>query len=194
MRTGQPVDAPPPIGKSMKSLFRAALATSALLLSMHAHATAFSFSYTFADQSAVTGTLQGDLAGDYVNNISDLHVFFNHVAFTGPLLAAGYDSAIQDFSAAISPVLSTNAALNNFIFADQDIASASNYFYFINLPAYGQEAFAVNYKMDTGTSALDHPAAGAWSLVAQSAEVPEPSSIFLVLGALSVMAVARRRS
>jgi hypothetical protein len=181
----------------MKSLFRAVLATSALLLSMQAHATAFSFSYTFADQSTVTGTLQGDLAGDYVNNISDLHVFFNNVAFTGPLLAAGYNSVTQQFGAAGSAVLSTNAALNNFIFADQDptsAAQASNYFYFINDPAYGQEAFAVNYKMDTGTSALDNPAAGAWSLVAQSAEVPEPSSIFLVLGALSVLAVARRRS
>ena len=178
----------------MKSLFRAALASSALLLSMQAHATAFSFSYTFSDQSAVTGTLQGDLAGSYVNNISDLHVFFNNVAFTGPLLATGFDSATLLFSAAISPVLSTNAALNNFVFADPDALSGTNYFYFINDPAYGQEAFAVNYKMDTATSALDHPATGAWSLVAQSAEVPEPSSIFLVLGALSVLAVARRRS
>ena len=178
----------------MKSLFRAALATSALLLSMQAHATAFSFSYTFADQSAVTGTLQGDLAGDYVNNISDLHVFFDHVAFTGPLLAAGYDSVTQQFGAAGSAVLSTSAALNNFVFADQDPANASNYFYFVNDPAYGQEAFAVNYNPATAISALDHPATGAWSLVAQSADVPEPSSIFLVLGALSVLAVARRRS
>lgn len=178
----------------MKSLFRAALASSALLLSMQAHATAFSFSYTFADQSAVTGTLQGDLAGSYVNNISDLHVSFNNVAFTGPLLAAGYDSVTQQFGAAGGAVLSTNAALNNFVFADPDTLSGTNYFYFINDAAYGQEAFAVNYKMDTATSALDHPATGAWSLVAQSADVPEPSSIFLVLGALSVLAVARRRS
>lgn len=180
----------------MKSLFRVALATSALLFSMHAHATEFSFSYTFADQSAITGTLQGDATGDYVSNISDLHVFFNNVAFAGPLLAAGYDSVTGQFGAAGSAILSADAALNNFVFADQDPTSAnvaSNYFYFINDALYGQEAFAVDYNPAIIRSALDNPAQGAWSLMA-AAEVPEPSSIALMLGALGLLAVARRRS
>jgi len=180
----------------MKPFFRAALATSALLLSMQAHATEFLFSYTFADQSTITGTLHGDAAGDYVNNISDLHVFFNNVALTGPLLAAGYDSLTGQFGAAGSAILSTNAALNNFVFADQDPTGAevaSNYFYFINDAVTGQEAFAVNYNLAEISSALDHPAQATWSLVA-AAEVPEPSSIALMLGALGVLAVARRRS
>lgn len=180
----------------MKPLFRAALATSALLFSMHAHATEFLFSYTFADQSTITGTLQGTAAGDYVNNISDLHVFFNNVAMTGPLLAAGYDTVTQQFGAAGSAILSTSAALNNFVFIDQDPTSpdvASNYFYFINDPVNGQEAFAVNYNLATIPSALDNPAQSTWSLVA-AADVPEPSSIALMLGALVVLAVARRRA
>lgn len=181
----------------MKPLIRAALATSALLFSIHAQATEFLFSYTFADQSAITGTLQGTAFGDYVDNISDVHVFFNNVALTGPLLAAGYDSMTGQFGAAGSAILSTNAALNNFVFADQDPTSAavaSNYFYFINDAIYGQEAFAVNYNLASIDSALDNPAQGNWSLVARAAEVPEPSSIALALGALGLMAVARRRS
>jgi len=181
----------------MKSLFRAALATSALLLSMQAHATTFSFSYTFADQSAVTGTLQGDATGDYVSNISDLHVFFNNVAMTGPLLAAGYDSATHQFGGAGSAVLSTKGERNNFVFADQDptaAAPASNYFYFINDAVFGQEAFAVNYNLDDIASALDNPARGTWSLVARAADVPEPSGMVLALTALGLLAVARRRA
>jgi hypothetical protein len=181
----------------MKPLFRAVLASTALLLSMHVHASTFSFSYTFADQSTLTGTLQGDAAGDYVEHISDLHVLFNGVAFAGPLLAAGYDTVTGQFGAAGSAILSTNAALNNFVFADQDPTSAdapSNYFYFINDPALGQEAFAVNYNPADILSALDHPAQGAWSLVANAADVPEPSSIALFLGALGMLVAARRRA
>lgn len=180
----------------MKSLFRAALAASALLFVVNAHATVFSFSYTFDDHSTVTGTLNGNAVGDYVNNISDVHVFFNNTAFTGSLFQAGYDATTHQFEAAGNAVISTKAELNNFIFADADPASANvanNYFYFINDATYGREAFAVNYNLDPIPAALDNPALGNWTLVAQAAAVPEPSSIALTLGALGLLGLARRR-
>jgi len=180
----------------MNRLFRAALAATSLLLAMNAHATVFSFSYTFGDSSTITGTLRGDAAGDYVNNISDVHVVFDGAAFEGVSFAGGYDPMTQQWDPAGSAVVSTNAAFNNFILADADPNGAgvvNNYFYFINDPAHGQEAFAVNYNLPATPVALDNPAAGTWSLVAEPAAVPEPSSIALTLGALGMLGIARRR-
>jgi len=87
----------------MKPLFRAALAAASLLLAVNAHATVFSFSYTFGDSSTITGTLRGNAAGDYVNNISDLHVFFDGKAFSGLSFAGGYDPTTQQWGPAGSP-------------------------------------------------------------------------------------------
>ena len=176
----------------MKFPLRAALSAAALLFAMNAQATVYSFSYTFADASEVHGTLNGDAAGDYVNNVSDVHVFFNGTEFTGTMFQSSYDDAAQQFVNLGQATLSADATLNNFAFAEIDPTSAltpDNYFYFINGAITGQQVFAVNYN--TGNVAFDSPAQSTWSLTA--AEVPEPASIALTLGGLGLLGVSRRR-
>jgi len=75
----------------MKNVLKAA-ACVALLASVSAHAETFDFSYTFGDGSIVTGSLEGSLVGDSVQNISDIHAALNGTAFTGTLNAAGFDA------------------------------------------------------------------------------------------------------
>ncbi|HWM65184.1 MAG TPA: hypothetical protein VNO35_01260, partial [Steroidobacteraceae bacterium] len=75
----------------MKNVLKAA-ACVALLASVSAHAETFDFSYAFGDGSIVTGSLEGSLVGDSVQNISDIHAALNGTAFTGTLNAAGFDA------------------------------------------------------------------------------------------------------
>jgi hypothetical protein len=173
----------------MKSLLRAGMLATTLMFALNAQANVFSFSYTFGDSTSVTGTLHGTADGDFIKNISDIHLAIDNIAFGGALFQGGYNPLTQQFGTS-DAILSTKAELNNFVFADTDPSgpnAASKYFYFINDPAYGQEVFGVNY--DTNQLALDNPAASTWKL----AEVPEPASLALTLGALGLMGAVRRR-
>jgi hypothetical protein len=178
----------------MKKIISVALLLAAFA---SAHAETFNFSYSFSDGQAVTGSLSGHLVGDLLEGVSDIHVNFNGTGYSGVLVGASWDAVTHDWNSAAGAVISTNAARNNFIFADADpqhaADSVNNYFYFVNSSdaAIGNQAFAVNYN--SGDVAFDQPTSNAsWSLVA--APVPEPSSIAMLAAGLGVMgAVARRR-
>ena len=179
----------------MKNILKAGILLAALT-SFAANATTYDFSYTFGDSSVITGSLSGNLNGAYVDNISNVHVSFNGTAFSGgSLFNAAWNTATGNFDNTIAAVVSTNGALNNFVFADSNVPadySASNYFYFVNDPAtYGHEAFAVNYNTVTVDSALDNPSNASWSLVA--APVPEPETHAMLLAGLGLIGVAARR-
>lgn len=175
----------------MKNYLKAT-ALAAALAAGGAHASDFTFSYTFGDGSALTGSLSGDLNGAYVENVSNIHVSLNGNEFTGaPLYAASWNPSTLNWDSAPAKI-STDASLNNFIFADANVPAdfgVSNYFYFTNDAANGQAVFATN--INTGDIAYDAPGAATWSL--QPAVVPLPAPALLFTSGLGVLAALRRR-
>jgi hypothetical protein len=178
----------------MNILKSAMLVAGLGLASLAANATTYDFSYAFDDGTLLTGSLSGTASGALIQNISNVHVTLNGNAFSGaPLFAFGWNAATPAFDLATPAVLSTNEALNNFIFADNNdptFSGVTDYFYFVNDPAsLGHEAFATN--LNTGDVALDNPTNPSWSLVA--AAVPEPGTLALLLPGLALVGMAARR-
>lgn len=164
-----------------------------------AHASTYDFSYTFADGLALTGSLDGTLTGALVSNISNVNVTFNGTTFSGSLLGGTYNTGSSAFDFGSAPVVSTNASLNNFIFADSSDPAGNgltNWFYFVNgasPSASGgtQEVFVANTNVLTDNSDFDNPGSGTWSL--KAAPVPVPAALPLFLSGLGILGVSRRR-
>ena len=113
-----------------------------------ANAENFDFSYTFSTSDSltpvytsvdtITGSFTGtlDTSTTLISNISDIQVTFDGVAFTGPLIAVAWNATTSNFDDMIAPIVSTNAALNNFAFGDAGVAigNPNQYLAFINDP------------------------------------------------------------
>ena len=176
----------------MKKIFTAAALLATLTAGTANASSDFDFSYNFADGSIVTGSLSGDLNGALISNISDIQVNFNGTEFLGPLYLAGWnpDPAVLNWDS--SPVVSTNEALNNFVFADTNFAldtSASNYFYFTNDSTYGAQVSAININVLTNNSSTDYINNGTWTITA----VPVPAALPMMLSGLGIFAAVGRR-
>ena len=182
----------------IKKLIQAAALLAAC--SGAAQASTFDFSYTFSDGQKLSGSLDGTLSGDLVTNISNVSVTFDDVAFTATLFGGTFvpsstGSNVGAYSyGANSAVVSTNAALNNFIFADNNdpqANNATNWFYFVNgTTPTGQGTQEVEAgNIATGNIAFDNPGSGTWSL----APVPLPAALPLLMSGLGLLAAAKRR-
>jgi len=189
----------------MKNILKAAVLMATFTTGVaNASPTDFEFSYTFSSGDTLTGTLIGSLdsTGTYITNISDVQAYLDGVQFlddpaTGSLDLVAWNTTTSAYDDTIAPVFSTNIALNNFAFADTDMATnlaASNYFLFINDPTLGQEVLAVNNNnLDSNGNpqfAVDSPAINSWSI---SAVIPVPTTLPLMLSGLGVLAAAARR-
>jgi PEP-CTERM motif len=177
-------------------LLKIIITTVLSLASLAANAGNFNFSYTFGDNQTVTGSLSGTLVGSFINSISNIQVALNGVQFStdssGSLYSAAWNPATLNWDSTPA-VVSTNAALNNFIFADSNVPTdfgASNYFMFTNDPTNGSLAFANN--TNNGGIALDSPTNSSWSLTA-AAPVPEPESYAMLIAGLGLISVVARR-
>lgn len=185
------------------NILKAALISASLALTpLAANADSFNFSYSFnanntgdGNPLVVTGSLIGTQSGSFINNVSNVQVFLNGVAFAGPLLVEAWNTTTGNWDNTIAPVISTVATQNNFVFADADVANnpydASNYFYMT-----GGQTLAINFN---GSDANGNAPFGyeptvptSWTLVA--APVPEPETYAMLLAGLGLLGgVARRR-
>jgi hypothetical protein len=175
----------------MKNVLKAA-ACVALLASVSAHAETFDFSYTFGDGSLVSGSLQGSLVGNSVQDISDIHAALNGIAFTGTLNAAGWDPATTQFGAPAT--VSTDATRNNFVFVDATVAGMNagnftNFFEMITNDPLANGVFAGNANVLNNNSAADFEPNASWSLT----PVPLPAGLLLFSSGLGLFGALRRR-
>ena len=157
------------------------------LAATSAQATFFSYEYTFGDGLVVSGSLDGTQKGNFVENVSNVSVFFNGTAMLGTIFTANYDGT----GYLNSPVVSFDALQNNFLFANSDLAAGDfgydSVFYMFNASVFADTAVAFSTM---GFASQDWPTAdGKWSLT-----VPEGgSTVLLLCGAGVGLAFVRRR-
>jgi hypothetical protein len=151
-----------------------------------ARAESFTFSYLFGDDLLVTGSFNGDLNGNFAENINGLSVFFNGAAMPGSVFASRFDGA----SYLNGPVISFDALQNNFVFANSDLAGGDfgfdSVFYMLNASVASDTAVAFSAL---GYASQDEPTAKSrWKLA-----VPDHSATFILLGlALAGLAGMKR--
>jgi hypothetical protein len=170
----------------IKNFFMAAALLTALTVGVAQADTVYDFSYIFTDGTTLTGSLDGTLNGSFVTNISNVEVSFGGSSFSGTLVGGSFDGAAFQTG---GPVVSTNGALNNFIFADGDLnqGTATNYFFFNSTLG----VLAANLNVNPNNTPSDFTANGSWKLTA--APVPLPAALPLLLSGLGLLGLKRRR-
>ena len=162
----------------MKLMLRTAAVTCALMCTT-ANATMFDFSYSFSNGGVLTGSLNGTLDGSLIENVSNVHLSF-----------AGFPYDQQLFSGTVTPpenitfgnpVVSLNAAQNNFVFANAQSLDASQYFIFVG-------ALGVVEAQGPLGGAADVPNAANWKIQA----VPLPAAGWLLACGAGLFGFLRR--
>jgi hypothetical protein len=152
-----------------------------LLVSLSAKATLFDFSYTFNDGTTITGSLTGNLAGDYVQNVGNVQVAANGIQDAGPMYAMSFFGP--------NATVSTIFNLNNFLFANT--SNGNNFTESFGMINFGGGSTANAVNSIVGISAIDVPVNISWSLVAHN--VPVPGTYPLLLTGLGLIAFTQRR-
>lgn len=183
------------------------------LLSFSARADIFDFSYTFGSGDVASGSLTGTQNGNFVENVSAVHVFLNGTALAGSDLYQPYTFSAGCCYVNANPVISFNGNLNNFIFSDGLPVwpyGATNWFSmngtdidYWNTGSLGPLQWASvyvpssPYVSDSSINGLAIVSghgfdASRWSLTV-AAPIPEPETYAMLLAGLSLLGFAARR-
>lgn len=151
----------------------------------------FNYSYLFADELHITGSFEGTQNGQYVENVSNLSLFFNGAAAPGSIYASAYDEAT--FSYLPGPVIWFAAELNNFFFTNSDYAGwdlTGDTFFGLSNGTAAAQSFTLGFS-----GSYDQPIVqGSWSL-SEATSVPDSGATGLMLGtALVGLCWWRRRA
>jgi len=164
------------------------------LCSLPAKAALFDYSYTFSNGKVLSGSLTGDVNGQFVDNVANVSAFMGSVAFDGsPGLFSYYWVVGVGYVTTHPAVVSFDASLNNFIFLDASTPTGiySNDFFMVG---FLSEAGA--WKPSEGGSFVDQGSnydASRWTLTEVTAAVPEPGTYAMMLAGLGLLGFALRR-
>jgi hypothetical protein len=145
----------------------------------------FDFSYVFGDGLSVTGSLDGTANGNFIENVTNVSVFFDGNALAGTIFASQFDGA----SYLDGPIISFDALQNNFVFANSDLVNGDfgfdSIFYMLNASVFSDTAVAYSAL---GYASQDDPTVPAnWSL--SRAVVPDRGTTLALLALGLVMVV-----
>lgn len=177
------------MNKTIRSLQILALTLG--IATCSARADSFSYSYLFGDGLRISGTIEGTASGNFVEDVSSVTLWFNGVQAPGSVYLSRFDGA----SYLSGPVVSFDAQLNNFFFADSDLANGdfayNSIFYILNGFADFDAAFALAYPLDQFGSQDSPVVSGSWTL--SHASVPDAGPTAVMLGlAVAGLSLFRR--
>ena len=185
----------------MKKSHTLALLILLALTARSSRATTFNYQYDFGNSLMISGSLDGTQNGSFVEDISNVSLFYNGTQVTGTIFTARYNPTPSSWIN--GPIVSFNALLNNFMFVNSDGAngnwSFNSFFYMVNSSVHSDSAGV--YSSPQGISYGDVTHQGNWSLQAENlasasrvaAVVPVGGQTFAMVGMGLLGLVALRR-
>ena len=196
----------------MSTLYKLSLLGILSLSAVSSHGDTFDFSYTFADNyyssgfvTEFSGSFQGIRNGIFVDNVTDVSLFFNGIPVNGPIYTATYNPILNRY--VNGALVSFDVTMNNFLFINSDYANngnqvATDYAYADSFPASlpnltGPYTVAIGLNNPFGglVETFDIPSVQAnWTLTDVSSSVPDGGSTVAMFGtALAGFAFIRRK-
>ena len=180
----------------MKISIIAAIALALGLSAATTQAITFSYSYSFGSGLVMSGSLDGDQNGNFVENVSNVSVFFNGISIPGSVYTARFTGS----SWVSDPIVSFDVNKNNFLFINGDIVGGTqgfdSYFYILNDSVYNNSAAGFSAPLNASGGDFSTQQS-RWSLAPArpaAANVPDGGTTVALLGlAMTAVAGIRRK-